>query len=238
MEERIIENINNAEKILIGIGELFEESFEDLIDDSFIEFEKNNPLLAGYEKIEYLRKKKDDPITGAYKNLSKLVENKDYFIVTTCKDDKIFNVGFDNERIVAPCGNFRYLQCVDNCANELLPITNEMITRKEDILCPHCRKKVCFNQISIGNYNENGYIEQWQKYNKWIQKTLNRNLCILELGVGLKFPTVIRWPFEKIAFYNNKAFYYRVHDSLYQITEEIKEKSVSIKADPISFLCN
>ena len=62
------------------------------------------------------------------------------------------------------------------------------------------------------------------------------SLCVLELGVGLKYPTVIRFPFEKIVFVNNKAVMLRVNRKLYQSTEELKEKCVGIKADPIDYI--
>ena len=81
-----------------------------------------------------------------------------------------------------------------------------------------------------------GNEKKWNKYNKWISLTLNHSLCVLELGVGLKFPTVVRFPFEKIVFVNNKAIMIRVNRKLYQSTEELKNKCVGIKADPIDYI--
>lgn len=78
--------------------------------------------------------------------------------------------------------------------------------------------------------------EHWEDYNRWLTFTLNQRLGILELGVGLKEPTLIRWPFEKITMINNKARMIRVHPSLYQATEEIREKCTSIKSDALSVL--
>ena len=68
------------------------------------------------------------------------------------------------------------------------------------------------------------------------RKSINKKLCIIELGVGMKYPTIIRWPFEKIAYCNNKASFIRVHDDLYQMTEELGHKGIGIKANPIEFL--
>ena len=76
----------------------------------------------------------------------------------------------------------------------------------------------------------------WQIYNKWLQGTINKKLCILELGVGMRFPTVIRWPFEKVTYFNQKATLFRVHSKLYQITEEIKDRSFGIESDPMEIL--
>ena len=71
---------------------------------------------------------------------------------------------------------------------------------------------------------------------KWLQGTLNRKLFILELGVGMRFPTVIRWPFEKAAFYNKRACFCRVNEKLYHLTEELAEKGWGISQNAIDWL--
>ena len=73
-------------------------------------------------------------------------------------------------------------------------------------------------------------------YMKWLQGTLNRKLCVLELGVSLKFPTVIRFPFEKTAFFNRKAQFIRVHEKLYQLSEELADKGISQPENAVNFL--
>ena len=107
---------------------------------------------------------------------------------------------------------------------------------KADIYCPHCKERVVFNQVTCDKYNESGYMAQWVAYRNWLQRTINQNLCILELGVGMKYPTIVRWPFEKIAFCNNKASFIGVHSFLYQLSEELHGKGISIEADPIKFI--
>ncbi len=238
MEKKIINSIQSAEKVLIGIGELFQEEYLQFQNEEFIKLEKENPLIAGYKKISYLNRFVDDPVKEAYKKLKRLLQDKDYYIITTCNDDKIYSIGFEENRIVAPCGNFRFLQCIDNCSKELLPVTQEMISNEQMILCPYCNKPTCFNQIKEEHYNENGYLADWNQYNKWITSTINKKLCVLELGVGFKYPTVIRWPFEKIVYFNKKAKLYRIHDTLFQVSQEIKDKCYPINENPIDYLLN
>ena len=62
----------------------------------------------------------------------------------------------------------------------------------------------------------------------WLQGTMNRKTCLLELGAGLQFPSVFRFPFEKMAYFNRKVTCFRVHKSLYQLTEEMAERSKSV----------
>lgn len=78
--------------------------------------------------------------------------------------------------------------------------------------------------------------DSWETYTKWLQGTLNRNLVILELGVGMELPQLIRFPFEKVAYFNQKSCLYRVHSHLYQMTEEIKERGYSVPMHPVTLL--
>ena len=78
--------------------------------------------------------------------------------------------------------------------------------------------------------------DSWETYTKWLQGTLNRKLVILELGVGMELPQLIRFPFEKVAYFNQKSCLYRVHSHLYQMTEEIKERGYSVPVHPVTLL--
>lgn len=78
--------------------------------------------------------------------------------------------------------------------------------------------------------------KKWNDYTMWLQHTLNKNLLLIELGVGFGAPTVIRWPFEKVTMLNNKAFLYRVNEKFPQLSEEIKGKGKSIKASVGEFI--
>ncbi len=81
-------------------------------------------------------------------------------------------------------------------------------------------------------------MEQWNKYMRWLQGTVNKRLCVLELGVGMQYPTVIRWPFERVTFINEKSSMFRIHSKLYHLTEEIKDRGYKIQEKPIDFLIN
>ena len=66
--------------------------------------------------------------------------------------------------------------------------------------------------------------------------TMNRELLVWERGVGFKVPTVIRWPFEKTVFFNRKSRMYRVHQTLSQVTEEIKERAVAVAENSVGWI--
>jgi len=102
--------------------------------------------------------------------------------------------------------------------------------------CPVCGRDMVLNNIYAENYNEDGYLGQWQLYGKWLKGTVNRRLLVLELGVGMRFPTVIRWPFEKTVFFNRKAWMFRVHREFFQVAAEIRERSTPVAEDSAEWI--
>ncbi len=251
------EKIEDAEYVLLGVGEDFQYDWNELIEDKrYQEIEKEIGDKEAYIWIVpflqkmILEQSREDKWKKAYRQLSSLVAGKNYFIVSLCMDDYIFDTGMDERRIVTPCGGFRKMQCNHNCSHtvsdipldsyrSVLQYYNKELSL-QDMQEPHC--EICgaalrFNQLGVDKYAEEGYMEQWNAYTKWLQGTLNKKLCVLELGVGMEYPTIIRFPFEKIVFYNQKAHIYRVHPLLYQLGEEIADRGCGIRENPIEFLC-
>lgn len=184
---------------------------------------------------------------------------KNYFVVTTCFDDIIMYSAFEKDRLVAPCGTLGYMKCDGGCFKHVYETVevfdninsilkkykdNNMINTKEmwDELeeampqCPMCKRVMSINIVKTNNYSEEGYKESWESYMSWLQKTVNRKLVMLELGEGFETPTVIRWPFEKVATVNNKAVLVRVNDKFWQVSEDIEEKAITVKKGGIEFI--
>ena len=132
---------------------------------------------------------KDPHIRQAYEALSRLLEGKDYFIVTTNTDAAIYDSPLDKEKIVAPCGNETWRQCSKACTKDIWE-PGEI----PDDVCPHCGAPLTGNTREAETYIEEGYLPQWQRYTRWLAMTMNRELLVLELGEGFQVPTVIRWP--------------------------------------------
>lgn len=174
---------------------------------------------------------KADQAKRAYEALSGLCEGKNYFVVTLLQDARIFESSLDAKKIAAPCGNRNWQQCPDACTKDIWE-KGEL----PDGRCPHCGKALTENTIACENYIEEGYLPQWKAYQEWLSKTLHKRLLILELGVGFQTPTVIRWPFEKLVFFNQSAHMYRINKNFYQIAEEITERAVPVQADSLEFI--
>lgn len=246
------EKVSQAQFVLVGIGEEFNEDFKNIA-----QFPR---LMAALEEVDvderlvwtvpfleklYLEKNDSNRYTDAYKGIHNLIKDKNYFIISTCIDNNISKAGFDKDKIVQPCGGYEYLQCEQKCCSELYPAKpySDLLLQaiKDGVgldsvempLCPHCGSPLRFNNIVCGNYIVDGYKQQWERYTKWLQSTLNRQLCVLELGVGMNLPDIIRWPFEKVAFYNQKASFFRVNESLYQLPENLSDKGIEISEDSV-----
>ena len=105
--------------------------------------------------------------------------------------------------------------------------------------------KVCKNPEDGGKKaREKG----WARYEKWLQGTMNRKLLLLELGVGISGggscrevmdrDNMIRNPFERIAFLNQKSRICRINGTLGNLPEKLAEKGVGFSENAIDWLRN
>lgn len=256
--EDILDKIKSSDMVLVGLGEDFDDILR-LRDCS--EYLRGKDLLqeSGYHWLipawnEYCSARMEDIISPVLKKLAEILEDKNYFVITTATDSRINEAPWKKDRLVMPCGTAGRKQCISDCNHMTEDVTageRERLNASfaelfeghipaggmaELTRCGQCGAAMVLNNIFAENYNEQGYLEQWQLYTKWLQGTLNRRLLVLELGAGMNFPSVIRWPFEKIAYFNNKAVFIRVNEKLYQMTEELSGKGWGIPKNAIAWL--
>jgi NAD-dependent SIR2 family protein deacetylase len=252
----LLDKINDADMVLVGIGEEFNEDFKDigkfpLLMSALEEVDVNTTLEWTVPHLEkrFLMEHNESPIINAYRHLAKIIEGKNYYVLTICIDENIKKADIKSDRIVEPCGNYQMFQCSKKCNNELYPAGEFSDFVNQALLdgvgldsleipkCPCCGAPLAFNNILCDeNYVEDGYKAKWELYTKWLQGTLNKKVCIIELGVGMNLPNVIRWPFEKIAFYNQKASFFRINGGIYQMTEELADRGISLNMNAVEFL--
>lgn len=256
--------MNESQMIIIGMGgELSADKVIPRDDKRVLEFFEQSKF---HKYKEVLSKAQSDetkaymtdiyykyfllqaPPIKIYEDLAKLLKGKDYFIVTSNTDGLIYRGSLDPKRIVAPCGDIGNMQCKTPCCQSLhvaLPLLQSKIEEYEAyedeslIGCGSCKEDLIFNERTAKtkkSYIEHGYLPQWAAYTKWLQGTLNKEFFVLELGEGFENPGLFRWPFEKIVYFNQKAHMVRVHQSFYQINEEIKGKAVGIQMNAVDFL--
>ena len=270
MTEELLKQLSEAQMVLVGIGREMEAETDEMEKNPFYasllhQAEASMPdarerlAVKQYLRLHYLRHHRDTARLNAYEQLAGMLAGKNYFLVSLCTDDLIFETDLNRDRIVTPCGGYRALQCMETdsegnplCVTDQEPlVTDERVwnqtleeidrcggdlSRVDFPVCAECCHMLAFNQIGTPGYREEGYLPWWEKYMRWLQGTLNHRVCVLELGVGMEYPGVIRFPFEKVVFFNQKASFFRVHSRLWQMTEELKDRGISIKENPVSCL--
>ncbi len=265
---QVKEAIREADMVLVGLGEEFDDirSFRGdagyragkvLLADSEKYF-----LLPAWQRLfresEEHREAQERLVRGL-QLLAQVLEGKNYFVVSVSSNGRISDIPWREGRLVTPCGSDLNMQCSAGCSCGVRPLADEeraglqeeLRRWRQSILegretglprglgiCRECGGERELNNIYNSHYNEQGYQADWQNYTKWLQGTLKHRLAVLELGVGMQFPSVIRWPFEKVAFLNRQAHIYRVNENLYQLTEEIAEKGTAIAENAIDWLQN
>ena len=162
MLEKIENSIADAQMVLVGIGAEMEADMDGKdasFYDSLKEQAERDPAAAQLFRFMQAQKKGQrsrEELEKSYQKLSKLLEGKNYFIVSLCDDGLIYEAGFDTERVVTPAV-------------------------QEDDEAPSMEADDISNgkteQLTPAGYEE----KDWQHYMKWLQGILNRKLCILEL---------------------------------------------------------
>lgn len=255
----IMEVIRQADLVLVGLGKEFDgerelsRNEEHAKGTEMLKREGLHWLIPGWNDA-CLGKGEDCAVEKALEKLVCLLQDKNYFVVSVSTNAKIAGLPWKNGKFVMPCGSAAKKQCANGCEGVLQESSEEdgeklkllygelrkgiRPSGGEGLLgrCPKCGGSLIFNSIYASNYNEEGYLRQWETYMKWLQGTLNRRLAVLELGVGMDFPSVIRWPFEKAAFFNKQAHFFRVNETLYQLTEELAGKGCGISQNAIDWL--
>ncbi|MDE6404533.1 MAG: hypothetical protein K2M20_02635, partial [Lachnospiraceae bacterium] len=190
--QEVREKIQDAELVLVGLGEGFQYGWGALLqDDRYREIEREIGDQDRYVWIvPFLQKmilcrEREDRWDQAYQALKALLADKNYFVVSLCMDDYLYGAGLDGKRLVTPCGGFRRMQCDQNCAGELSEIpeaTYEAVLQYyrgerplsglDEPVCKKCGRKLRFNQLGVERYAQEGYLEQWNIYTKWLQGTV------------------------------------------------------------------
>ncbi|KAJ6126712.1 hypothetical protein N7523_002324 [Penicillium sp. IBT 18751x] len=158
------------------------------------------------------------PTSPLYANLLKLVSRfeKNYFVRTTNADGFFVKNGFDVRRVATPQGSYRYLQCFGRCRPDAVFEATEFVVRglsfidpvsqclTDESLVPRC--KYCLGEVTLcvrggGYFNEGPFEEMEREYKGFIeglQEKKGVDVVVLELGVGLNTPGVLRWPNEDL----------------------------------------
>ncbi len=252
--------IDNANYILIGAGaglstaagiEYTGDRFKNNFKEFIAKYSMKDMYTSGFypfktpeEKWAYWAKHIDlnryqVGKTELYAKLLKLVQNKEYFVLTTNVDHQFWINEFDPDKIFATQGDYGLFQCSQPCHNKLYyneKSIKEMVKNTDDCkipteLIPEC--PICGNEMETNLRKDNLFVQDkaWyeanEKYTDFLNKTQNKKIIFLELGVGYNTPGIIRYPFEQMTFNNPNSTLIRINKDFPEPIKENKSKTIS-----------
>ncbi len=232
-------------------GERFEQHFsdfarkygiQDMYSGGFYPFPTQEEFWAYWSRYIYINRYQDAP-KPVYNDLLKLVQDKDYFVITTNVDHCFQKAGFDKKRLFYTQGDYGLFQCSEPCCQETFDnetVIREMVKRQENMkiptellpVCPHCGKPMTMNLRCDDTFVED---EGWHRAAEWYENFLRtrdgRKILFLELGVGYNTPGIIKYPFWQMTARNPKATYVCINQSQAICPGEIEKQSICIEGD-------
>ena len=168
---------------------------------------------------------------------------KDYFVLTTNVDHQFQRACFEKQRLFYTQGDYGLLQCTKPCCQKTWDNEDqvrEMVEKQKDMRipteliphCPNCGRLMTTNLRSDDKFVEDeGWHEAAQRYKAFTEKARGKKLLLLELGVGMNTPGIIKIPFLKTAMNDDNATYACIGIDDVWIPDEIKDRSIGIAAD-------
>jgi NAD-dependent SIR2 family protein deacetylase len=279
--EKLKEKLKEADAVVIGAGaglstsagftysgERFRKYFYDFAEKygigdmysgGFYLYESAEEYWAWWSRQIWVNRYMSAP-KNVYEDLLSLVEDKDYFVLTTNVDHCFQKAGFDKKRLFYTQGDYGLLQCVMPCHKEVYD--NEDIIRKmiesqgfeiaEDgelsvpentqlktvvpselvPYCPKCGKPMTVNLRSDDNFVEDeGWHAARKRYSEYLQSQKGHKIMFLELGVGGNTPVIIKYPFWRMTAGSENATYVCINYGEAYVPDEIESRSICIDAD-------
>ena len=232
-------------------GERFEQHFsdfaqkygiQDMYSGGFYPFPTQEAFWAYWSRYIYINRYQDAP-KPVYDDLLKLVQDKDYFVITTNVDHCFQKAGFDKKRIFYTQGDYSLFQCSEPCCQETFDnesVIRQMIERQENMkiptellpVCPHCGKPLTMNLRSDDKFVEDeGWHKAAERYENFLRTRAGGKILFLEFGVGYNTPIIIKYPFWQMTAKNPNATYVCINQGQAVCPQEIERQSVCINAD-------
>ena len=262
--ERLKEALQNCDAVVIGAGaglstaagftytgERFEKHFsdfaqkygiQDMYSGGFYPFPTQEEFWAYWSRYIYINRYQDAP-KPVYDDLLKLVQDKDYFVITTNVDHCFQKAGFDKKRLFYTQGDYGLFQCSEPCCQETFDneaVIREMVKRQKNMkiptellpVCPHCGKPLTMNLRSDNKFVEDeGWHRAAERYENFLRTRNGQKILFLELGVGYNTPVIIKYPFWQMTAKNPNAIYACINQGQAVCPQEIQRQSVCLNAD-------
>ncbi len=262
--DKLADKIKTADAVIIGAGagmstsagltysgKRFEENFGDFIEKygfrdmysgGFYPFDSLEEHWAYWSRYIYINRY-DREVGKPYTELLKLVQDKDYFVLTTNVDHCFQDAGFDKQRLFYTQGDYGLWQCSKPCHNKTYDneeTVRQMLAEQKDMripseLVPHC--PICGAPMTMNLRADDTFVEDegWhrasERYADFLRRHEGMETVYLELGVGGNTPVIIKYPFWRMTYQNPKATYVCINYGEAYAPEDIRERSICIDDD-------
>ena len=278
---KLKEKMQNVEAIVLGAGsglstaagftysgERFQKYFfdfakkypiRDIYSGGFFLFESPEEFWAWWSRHIYFNRYINAP-SDVYGNLKKIVEGKDYFVLTTNVDHQFQRAGFEKERLFYTQGDYGLFQSsrptvaktYDNQEivekmleaqgfvrdNEGIFQLSEDKTLKMSIstelipICPDDGLPMTMNLRTDESFVEDaGWKMAAKRYQDFLHSHKGKHVLYWELGVGMNTPVIIKFPFWQYTEVNPNAYYACLNLGEAGCSREISERSICLNAD-------
>ena len=232
-------------------GERFEKYFsdfaakygiKDMYSGGFYPFATPEEHWAYWSRYIYINRYMDAP-KPVYDDLLQLVQDKDYFVITTNVDHCFQKAGFDKKRLFYTQGDYGLFQCSEPCCQETFDnesVIRQMIERQENMkiptellpTCPHCGKPMTMNLRCDDTFVEDdGWHRAAERYENFLRTRAGGKVLFLELGVGYNTPIIIKYPFWQMTAKNPNATYVCINQGQAVCPQEIEKQSICMDTD-------
>ena len=219
--ERLRQAIDSADAILVGAGaglstsagftydgERFRQyfsdfaekyGFRDMYTGGFYPYQTPEEYWAYWSRYIYINRYLDAP-RPVYKDLLRLLDGKDYFVLTTNVDHCFQKAGFDKHRLFYTQGDYGLLQCSRPCCRQTWDnedLIRRMVAEQKDMRvpaglvprCPNCGRPLTTNLRADDRFVEDaGWQQASGRYNDFVRRHRRGKVLYLELGVGYNTP--------------------------------------------------
>lgn len=208
----------------------------------FYPYSTQEEFWAYWSRYIFVNRYMDAP-KPVYDDLLKLVEGKDYFVITTNVDHCFQKAGFDKNRLFYTQGDYGLFQCSEPCCQETFDneaVVRAMMERQRDMRvpaellprCPHCGKPMTMNLRADDKFVEDeGWHIAAERYADFLRRHDGMRMLFMELGVGYNTPGIIKYPFWQLTAKNPRAVYASINFGEAVCPQEIGKQSVCIDKD-------
>lgn len=279
--DRLREELQQADAVVIGAGAGLSTSagftytgerfaryfsdfaalypFTDMYTGGFYPHPTPEEHWAYWSRYIYINRYQPAP-KPVYQTLRRLVQGKDYFVLTTNVDHQFQQAGFDKRRLFYTQGDYGLFQCSQPCRARTydnaaavrrmveaqgyavrpdgtlaLPAGTAPLRAIPSELVPRC--PVCGRPMSMNLRADDTFVEDegWhaaaERYSEFLRRHRSARVLFWELGAGYNTPGIIKYSFWQMTAQWPEARYACINLGEAYAPREIRERSLCINGD-------